>query len=145
LGQPFGFARLSNPLTQKLQRGLLSQPRKPQSNRDFSSSHYSGDFELAILLWKLKTPSALSVKETMQRKRTSTSGGGNECLEPQTEALKTARRSFHEIRRTILGKLVSRIRETSFERDFQTRIDAQPGDTHSAGQEVRGTDKKLLC
>jgi hypothetical protein len=49
LGQPFGFTRVSNPLTQHFERGCLFQPIKALLKDNFSSSHYSGDFWLALL------------------------------------------------------------------------------------------------
>jgi hypothetical protein len=54
LGQPFGFARLSNPFTQELERGWFSQPLKRRWNNDFTSSHYSDDLCLRSLLLKSK-------------------------------------------------------------------------------------------
>jgi hypothetical protein len=48
LGQPFDFARLSNPFTQELERSRSFQSRQGRSKGDFPSSHYSNDFVLAL-------------------------------------------------------------------------------------------------
>ena len=48
LGQPFDFARLSNPFTQELEGSRSFQSRQGRSKRNFPSRHYSNDFVLAL-------------------------------------------------------------------------------------------------
>jgi hypothetical protein len=48
LGQPFDFARLSNPFTQELERSRSFQSRQGRSKRNFPSRHYSSDFVLGL-------------------------------------------------------------------------------------------------
>ena len=48
LGQPFDFSRLPNPFTQELERRRSFQSQEGRPKRIFPSSHYSGDFLLAL-------------------------------------------------------------------------------------------------
>jgi hypothetical protein len=53
LGQPFGFARLSNPFPQDLQRSCFSQREQRPPAGNFPSSHYSDELGLPSLWRKI--------------------------------------------------------------------------------------------
>jgi hypothetical protein len=48
LRQTFGLPRVADSLAQELERGRLSQRLEAQPEDNFPSSHYSGDFVLAL-------------------------------------------------------------------------------------------------